>query len=311
MLKNVVTKTCACLLLVVLPAAFARAQAGASKRGAWKELAAYAGRDLSDADKRTRERIEALAARVVPGRKNPRWGGSRRFYVSHFWRVGRGRAAFEYVMLEGQPVVTIPGEDWHRVYLFDRAGRLVGRSEFSAGWRLVARGARVVDSAEVGAPLLELSTEGWHDIAREFYALTRGGAVLVRLEKSGGRAARNAYDYANHTIGPRPPRRTYARWARSLESVDAVEALGALAWLGGSHAPPGDYEWGGTINVGGKRVPTNVARGESAEDFRIASALRAAPAVRAALARLAKSENAWIREAAELVLTKSDEEDEG
>lgn len=294
MFKNVVTKTCACLLLVVLSAAFARAQAGVPKRGAWKELVAYAGRDLSASDARTRERVETLAARVVPGRKNPRWSGMRWFYVSHFWHVEGGRAAFEYVMLEGQTVVTVPGENWQRVYLFDRGGRLVGRSEFSAGWRLAKTGARVLNSADVGAPLLEISTEGFHDIAREFYALTRGGAVLVRIEKSDGKAARNTYNYANRTIGPRPPRRSFERWARALESGDAVETLGALVWLGGSHAPP---EKG--------------VRGESTDDFKTASALRAAPGVRAALARLAKSENAWIREAAELVLTKSDEEDEG
>lgn len=311
MLKNVVTKICACLLLVVLSAACALGKTRAPNRGAWKGLAAYAGRDLSAADARTRERIEALAARVVPGRKNPLWGGLRHFYVSHFWHVGRGRAAFEYVMLEGQTIVTIPGENRQRVYLFDRVGRLVGRSEFSAGWRLTKTGARIVNSEAGGAPLLEISTKGSHDITREFYALTRGGTVLVRLEKSDGKAARNTYDYANQTIGPRPPRRSFKRWARALESGDAVEVLGALVWLGGTHAPPDDYELDGTINIGGMMTTTKVARGESAEDFKTASALRAAPSVRAALARLAKSENAWIREAAELVLTKSDEEDEG
>ena len=311
MLKNVVTKTYACLLLVILSASAASGRAGAPNRGAWKELAAYAGRDLSAADKTTRERIETLAARVVPGRKNPRRGGLRQFYVSHFWRAEGDLAAFEYVMLEGQPVVTVPGEDWHRVYLFDRGGRLVGRSEFSAGWRLMARGARLFNSEEVGAPLLELATEGSRDIAREYYALTREGAALVRLERRDGRAARNAYDFANQTICPRPRRRTFARWARALESNDAVESLGALVWLAGSHSAPDDYEWDGVVNVGGVKLPLRVARGESAEDFKTVEALRGDAGVRAALARLSKSGKAWVRAAAELALSDGEEEDEG
>ncbi len=291
------------------------ASASASNSGArpnqklWKEFTSLVDKDLSAVNEEIAKRVESLARKIIPGRTNPTSHHTNQFFVWHVWQVKPAGGNFEYIVLETPTIITIPGEAWERVYMFDSEGRLVGRSVFAAGWRLSPKAARILSAPDVDAPVLEISTEGSHDIARQYYALNGSEAVLVRLEKHDGSVTRNGYDSSNQTIGPRPPRRSPNQWTKALESSNSIEVLSALTWLGGAHSAPDDYEWGGYVWIGSVKLSRKETRREGTEDFKTVEALRKNEQVRSVLLGLSKSTNTWIREAAQLTLTKDNDDD--
>jgi hypothetical protein len=121
---------------------------------------------------------------------------------------------------------------------------------------------------------------------KQYYSLVGEQMLLIRLEDSEGKLIPNIYGASNHTIGLNQTGRSAAYWEKSLESNDRAEVLAALIWLGGIHWNPAvaapDYQH------------------EDMSEARLAEEVRALESVKAAITRLRKSDDAWVRDAAKL-----------
>lgn len=189
-----------------------------------------------------------------------------------------------------QHLFMIPGQSAAKVELSDEDGDEIETYEFSTGWRIDCRSARVVPyPGRAGTELVEISCApaiNGRMLSKQYYGVTPDDRLaLIRFETAEGVfGGLTMYTYPNHTIGPVPPRRAPAEWRAALDSGDPVRVLEALMWIGGDHAPPG-----------GAGDGASVEDGESASN---AWALRADAAVTSSVRSLAASRDSWIASAA-------------
>ena len=254
----------------------------------WKELSAYEGKDLQQLDVAGVDNLFDLLKKLFP-----EYSQLSSITDPYFiWRVYVQKNTLRYVIVDGEQLQRIPGASRACISLFDDAGKSVGSCEFSTGWRIDIKGMIKMQDSIIGAPIIVILTRPFingRDIARQYYALYDDNAVLVRLEKSDGSITRNRYTTCNHAIGPTAKGRSVEEWEAALHSTNEVEMLLALMWIGGIHddpATPGDY---------GPRP----AWGES-EYVQQVRQLRGLELMQKRLSWLMKSNNQWIREAAEL-----------
>jgi hypothetical protein len=196
------------------------------------------------------------------------------------------------------------------------AGRLRGSSEFSPGWRIFLSDVRVTSRAGLGAPLLVMRGSGvgfaFAPSVVAYFALASDRPVLVRLERKDGRLLRNGYGCPRPSVGPPAPSKTAGEWARALASGDRVEVLEALTWVGGARQTIEElkedreqerrFEAANPDVKGGTSFATLDACPRAAEDAALYAEVRARADVRARLEVLSKSEDVWVRQAAELAL---------
>lgn len=197
--------------------------------------------------------------------------GKDGFFIRYFFgKMQLSPDLVHYVLVEGAPLIIIPGESNGRVHLFDAGGKLLDNETFQTGWRITVTGGQLIRDSRIGVPVIELFTGAMingRDVEHQYYGVLNDRVVLIRLEDSRGHAIRNISAPNNGLIGPEPPDRTQDEWEKALMSDDQVELLQALMWV--------------------EELPTN---------------LRSRDSVKRRLNELRGNQNSWIREAAELAL---------
>ena len=301
------------LLLIPLALFFCQIDSNAQQpkpeNETWKALLYYGEADLWKLDKEDSNKIRALVDKILPTGKNSKSLESNFWRPWFLWRVSFSSEQSIYVLLEGQQIVTIPGQSEARVHFLSADGNHIRTSEFSTGWRIALKDARIIRKTAVGYPMIEISTQpdiNGREIHRQYYALKGTEIFLVRLETAEGKIVRNDYTAPNLTVGPYVPRRSPQMWKDALASNDLAEVLQALIWLGGRHV---DTQRGSPFTQLGEAAGMKVAV-EDIKDAKLAESVRSNREVRKILAGLAKSEKRWILEAAELALKPAGESDD-
>ncbi len=249
---------------------------------AWRILLSFENRDFAGLEQESENKLKrAIRALVGPGDSWP-------LIPRLFTKMPNAEGRISYVLIEESPAVVIPGETGLSVHVFSPEGRILSSSAFSSGWRIFLTGMKVKYMPEVGREVLEVSSQpslNGRDVAKEYYALIGEKLLLVRLEDSAGRLIRNYYGAPNHTFGPTITGRTAAEWELALESLDEAEVLAALVWVGGEHWDPREH--------------SPDYKHEEMSEARLADEVRSLDGVKARLGELVRSENAWVRGAAE------------
>lgn len=316
-MKKTVTGTflCLCLLLAGGPRASAREET-AEQRRAWDELMSLQECDLFELTD-MRERLEAAASALVPERKEYKFTRRPRF----FWNVARAGAEPRMVLVDFQGLIMLPGQSVQRLYFFDERRRVATTQEFSTGWRQVTGEVKMYRHADLGLPVLEISTVGMGltgiRTTRQFYAFRGGEAVLVRLEDREGKFLRNSYGCPHPHIGPPVPTRPAGEVAAALASADRVEVLRALSWLAGTRDSMAELE---EDLAEARRVAEldpemkdwveseTLARcPDVVKDVEAFVAARSHRGVRQALQKLRESADDWVAEAARAAVEALDE----
>lgn len=256
-------------------------------------LRAGVGKNLSELDEDQRGAIQTAVCGLVPGRDYDRVFDYRPEQV---WDVRQPDDTALVVLLEKIPYVPHPGSTPVRMTAFDKFGMVVTETKFTTGHRCYLRDAAWEQSVD-GIPLFVLHTRlgggPGPDVGRQVYALVGGRFDLVRLEDSDGAVTRNRYYVRHFTCGPDTGGRTAAEWEADLFSNDRLRVLRALVWLGGwhwDHHPDDKPE----------------SQHEDFAEVRMVRELRAKRAIIDRLAELCKSDDPWIRDAAELARKPED-----
>lgn len=314
-MKPVLKRVAAASVTLACLCAAAQAQGVERRRADWRRLLAYAGRDVWGLEERRSDSLAALVKRLVPERKDPSPLGGSDFRPRLVERIKTAEGT-RVLLLASPRGFMSPGYSHQYLYLFDEAGRLRGSSEFSPGWRMFLSDARVETRTGLAAPLLVLRGGGFGfafapSVVAHF-ALAGDRPVLVRLERKDGKLLRNGYGCPYPSVGPPVPAKTAEAWALSLASEDKVEVLEALTWVGG---------WRKTVEwlkeeqeqerrleaehpemKGGSSFATLDSCPGALEDATLYADVRARADVKARLEQLSRSEDAWVRQAAELAL---------
>lgn len=188
----------------------------------------------------------------------------------YVWKTtGHGRT--RYVIFLGGNLGLVPGGSVACVQLLDATAKIINSWSFSTGWRVDMSSARLEHSDALASDLIVISTEpqfGGPDVATEYFAISKDQLRLVRLESHHGDLAQNDYRASNREIGVAPEADTPEQWIALLESQDKVDVLSALVFLDGK----------------------GIDRPALARTARIRELIR----------RLAKSDDDWVRQAAQL-----------
>jgi hypothetical protein len=168
----------------------------------------------------------------------------------------------------------IPGGSSACVQVFDATANKINTWWFKTGWRISLYDASIEYSAALASDLILLHTApdvNGRNVVKEYYALSNDRLRFIRMENDKGELVQNEYAFSNYEIGFSPDANNADQWITLLESKDKADVLSALVFLGGRHI---DDEW--------FRDLTGNAR------------------ISALVARLADSDNEWIRQAAVL-----------
>lgn len=255
------------------------------------ELREFAGQDLRCLDESRIARLKSVLARCLPDSdefEGP-WGPKPWFLLPH---------ESGYVLFLARPLWRIPGNSSCSVHFLAAGGRHLGNVEFSTGWRIQIEGATFNFDKALGVPIIEVASApsiNGDDIRRQIYSVFGGRLALLRLEDSGGNLVQNDYWHPNHTIGPRTPLLAAEEWEQRLRGKDLAQVLEALTWIGGDHrldpTPP----------------PSDWCLEDSASVRRVIE-VRQRPGVQREIARLAKSDHPWVKEAAQTALDEIDDD---
>jgi hypothetical protein len=272
-----------------------------------QRLQAYLGKDLRALSEDEQIEFDSLIAQLAPEARafrastGPLTGNPREWWdcltakpVAHvrrswyLWRVPNGHGQDRLVLFQGEPLWVIPSSSSARIYVFDPEGRLLTKCEFPTGWRITIKDARWLEDSGHGFPCLRVCSAAsinGADIASQYYAFLDDNFALVRLETSAGADVPIFWSGSNHDIGPPAPKRTPEQWEMALRSSNQAQVLQTLVWLGGHHPDLPFLEKYG-------------APGQFEEATR-ALATRARPEVRSVVETLTRSEDLWLREAAQ------------
>jgi hypothetical protein len=206
----------------------------------------------------------------------------------HVWKVKSGGQA-RYVVLLGESEMIVPGGSSACVQLFDANTKRINSWSFQTGWRISFDSASIEFSNDLASDLIVLHMFRFingRDIAREYFAVRNDQLQFVRMENAKGEIVQNEYVYPNYEIGVIPDGITVEEWAAMLESKNNSDVLSALVFLGGRHL----------------REPQRVFVGEPTESrySGLFQVLIGSPRIREIIERLSRSENEWVRQAAQL-----------
>jgi len=265
------------LVASLLPLSAIRAQS--------TKLDGFVGKDLwkQQLSKKDRWRLQNIVGAVPKGElfEPQPW---------HVWKTNRNGNT-RYVVLFGEPMLTIPGGSSACVQLFDAAAKRIKGWCFQTGWRIDLVNASIEYSDKLGSDLIILHTGpviNGQNVAKEYFAANDDRLLLVRLENDRGELVQNEFVFPNYEIGLAPTALTLDEWVRLLESKDDADVLSALTFLGGRHIDGRDRKFG-----------PGPHESKYAELFQ---QLEGSPRVRDLIERLSKSENEWIKQAAALAL---------
>jgi hypothetical protein len=206
----------------------------------------------------------------------------------YLWRVTDVQGQRRLVLFQGTRLWSIPGSSYAHIFVFDTEGRPLSGCEFSIGQRIEIEDARWQEDSGHDLPCLLVCSApsiNGADITSQYYAFLDGTFALVRMEDSAGNFVPVNYHNPDHTIGPPVPERTAEQWEAAMRSSDRAEVLRTLVWLGGFHSDPPLREEGLYV--------------ERFEDASRALEARSRPGVRSAVEALTRSEDRWVREAAQ------------
>lgn len=262
-----------------------------------QRLEPYIGRDLRTLSEDEQIDFDLLVGQLAPEARTfdppaPPRGWDARAWVAHLrarptasertswycWRVSDGEGDERLVLFQGvEPLSSMNlSAPAARVFVLDKAGRKLTDSRLRRCGVLDVEDAGWLQDSGHGFPCLVVRSRPYNpytegaDIAAQYYAFVGDDFSLVRLEDSAGKSAPVRHAYLAR-VGPRPPARTPERWEEALRSQDRAEVLGALVWLS-----TGRFD-----------------------DAGAARATCSRPGVRAAVEALTRSEDRWVREAAE------------
>jgi hypothetical protein len=202
----------------------------------------------------------------------------------YLWRVTNEQGHERLVLFQRMHQWVYPSNPSARIFVMDREGKPLSKTEFPTGWRIAIEDARWLEDGGHGFSCLRVCSApciNGADITSQYYAFREDTFALARLEDSAGRVAPGCC--APHpTIGPPLPVRTAEQWEAALHSPDRVEVLRTLVWLGSDLFGP----------------PVTI-RFEPLDAATLALETRARPGVRAAVEALTRSTDSWVQEAAQ------------
>jgi hypothetical protein len=249
---------------------------------AWQILLTFENQDLQALDEHSKRAVKlAIQAHLGKPYEDIAVGFQPALFRSMLNTKGEKR----YVFVEEAPMVIVPGNTTLRVHVFDLTGRLLNAQEFNAGYRQLVKSMQVRENVFLETHGLVVNT-GYvftqHE-SHSFYVLIDNELTLVYLELDGSFYPNN-YQSPHMTVGPISPR-SVDEWEKALTSGDNAEMLSALVWFGGRHwedePPPYDQD--------------------KLESEKLLL-LRSREVVRNRIEELSKSENLWIKTAAQSVL---------
>ncbi|NJK90694.1 MAG: hypothetical protein HC904_01985 [Blastochloris sp.] len=212
----------------------------------------------------------------------------------HVWKLDTPET--RYVVFSGQTIVIIPGYSSASILLVSESGEEIGSWKFLTGWRINIQSASTSYDHKLEAQIITVSTAraiNGRDVAKQYFALVDDKLYFIRMEDSHGKLIRNHYLYSNHTLGGDLPVSDLTAWSAMLESRKLPLRLAALTYLSGEHINP---------DKPGADMPS-----ERVEGARLARAFRAADSTKRHITDYRKSDNAWLKEAADLAATPLDE----
>jgi hypothetical protein len=214
----------------------------------------------------------------------------------HVWKFNAPKDEPRYVIFSGQPIFMIPGTSSASIILLSASGTELGMWSFSTGWRIDIKSASTSFDDKLRAQLITVSTApviNGRDVAKQHFALVDEKLYFIRAEDSKGKLIRNHYLSPNHTLGGSPPSKDLAGLVALLESPQLPLRLAALTYLSGTHMNP-------------DRPRTDVSS-ESVEDAKLARVFRMAESTKKRIEDYRRSDNSWLKEAADLAATPADE----
>ncbi len=244
-------------------------------------------RGLAYATRGGDDEFSVAVAQLVPGRKYDRYFGYAPWY---FWEVGTGDGRRAFVLFEVFGPVAHPGSTPVRISVFDDAGRLVSEATFDTGHRRYLCEVALRPTGANEKPILVFKVARlFANAPTQYYTWIGDRVDLIRLEKEEGTPVRNDYYVKHFRCGPELPRQTADQWQADLESTDRARVLRALVWLAGVHWDPRN----------GKKWDSQY---ESSQDAELVRAVLRRYWVQARLKEFSEGADAWLREAACLVL---------
>jgi hypothetical protein len=262
-------------------------------KGPMEVVKAHRGADLQKLNEAQAQQLRAAITRLVPNRTYTDLFDFRPTYV---WEIVSDEQTL-WLLLDVDNSGPHPGSTGIRATLFSESGVFQPASTFWTGHRCYLRRASLENHVKGQHPLLVLETGHGAGVGpnvdKQVYARIGERFDLVRMENSHKKATRNSY-YINHfACGPKILKQTATEWEADVLSGDRLKILRALVWLGGTH-------W--DVREGDKPEVFH----EPFDQIQLVRTLRAGQKIAARLKTLARSEDPWLREAAELAADPRD-----
>ena len=258
-----------------------------SEPSGWQVLLKFENQDLAGLDEQSMRTVECAITKTTGAAQQTQ---GLLFVPRIFRKISNSDGTLHYILVEESPLVIIPGEETVRVHIFDTAGIILSRAQFSTGNRRAIRSMQIRKNYGVKPEALILDVESWlggYD-SRHFYAVIGHELRLVYLYDTQpycDQGSRFHIYNGTYTTGPRV-NLSADQWETELQSTDESRVLSALTWLAGHH-------WGADAVLNDPEDQS-----DSAKDIN----LRARDSVRRRLADLTNSENFFIKSTAEAVL---------
>jgi hypothetical protein len=214
----------------------------------------------------------------------------------HVWKFSTPKNEARYVVFSGRHLFSIPGESSASVHLVSASGAELASWRFSTGYRSDIKSASMSFDDRMQSQLIVVSSApsiGGADVRKQYFALVDDKLYFIRMEDSKGRLVRNHYLSPNFTLGGDLPAKDMASWSALLQSPKLPLRLAALTYLSGTHMSPDR--------------PRHGVLSESVADAKLAREFRVAESTKKCVEDYRQSENAWLKEAADLAATRADE----
>ena len=213
----------------------------------------------------------------------------------YVWKYNTSTHQPRYAVFFGQKLLSIPGASSGSILLLSSDGKEIGAWTFSTGWRIDLVSARCSFDDALDGQLITISSAPHFgaDVARQYFALVDDKLYFTRMEDSQGRLVQNHYLSPNFTLGGAPPCKDLECWAALLQSPQLPLRLAALTYVSGVHMNPDK--------------PRSEVRSESVEEARIARAFRTAAATKKRIEEYRRSDNPWLKEAADLATLQTED----
>lgn len=198
----------------------------------------------------------------------------------HVWKFNTPEA--RYVVFSGQHIFMIPGGSSASILLLSAGGAEISSWNFSTGWRIDIQSASMSFDDKLQARVITIYTapvSNGGDVAKQYFALVDDKLYFIRMEDSKGTLIRNDY---LRPFGGELPAKDLAGWTALLESPKLPLRLAALTYLSGKYIA-------------------------HMKDPELARAFRSADLTKKLIADYRKSNNTWLKEAADLAAIPADE----